>query len=281
MRRIFLTFSIILALAAIIFVTVSSFLAKDPTVSNDTILQVTSGLSIFLPKENTTVSSPLKISGIVNGDGWTGFEGQVGIVKLFDDQENQLALGILTATSDWMHLPTNFETTLWFDYPGDGQGKLVFKNENASGDPERDKSFELPVKLSKSSSEKTTVKAYFLNSQQDPEVSCDKVFPVTRDVPKTTAVAMAALKELIKGPTNQEKIAGFSTGINVGTKVQGLTIENGVAKVDFNDVLDKNVAGSCNVIAIRTEIEETLKQFSSVNSVVISINGNSEDILQP
>jgi len=45
--------------------------------------------------------------------------------------------------------------------------------------------------------------------------------------------------------------------------------------------LQYQVGGSCRVSAIRAQIIETLKQFSTVKNVVISINGRTEDILQP
>ena len=231
-----------------------------------------------MPSE--TIASPLKITGRVNGNGWTGFEGQVGTVKLFDNSGKELAMGILTATEEWMKLPVKFESVLWFDYPEAGAGKLVFYNENASGEPARDKTFEVPVKLSKSSSEKTTFNVYF--SQQDvSSQACEKVFPYTREVPKTQAVATAAMGELVKGPTDFEAYAGIFTSINKGVMVNSLVIENGVAKIDFNEELQKGVAGSCKVIAIRAQIEQTLKQFSTVKEVVISINGKTEGILQP
>lgn len=103
------------------------------------------GIKIFSPKENEIISSPLKITGFVNGDGWTGFEGQVGTVRLLDGTGKQLATGILTATTEWTTLPTYFETVLAFT-PG-WEGSLVFYNENPSGDPARDKTFMLPVTL--------------------------------------------------------------------------------------------------------------------------------------
>jgi spore germination protein GerM len=60
-----------------------------------------------------------------------------------------------------------------------------------------------------------------------------------------------------------------------------LTIEDGVAKVDFNEQLEYEVSGSCRVSAIRAQITETLKQFPTVKEVIISIDGRTEDILQP
>jgi len=237
------------------------------------------GIEITLPTANSVVSSPLKITGMVKGNGWTGFEGQVGTVKLFDESNNELGMGILTASADWMQLPTPFETTIFFDYPGDGNGKLVFYNDNASGEAERDRTFTLPVKLAKSSAEIMEVKVFF--PMEGDNLDCAKVLPLTRVVPKSEGVARVALEELLKGPGGLEKTAGFFTSINEGVVVQAIAINNGVATVDFNQKLQDGVAGSCNVTAIRAQITQTLKQFSTVTSVVISINGKSEDILQP
>lgn len=251
---------------------------QSPTQNNNN--QPPADIEVFSPKAGDAVSSPLKISGIVRGNGWSGFEGQVGIVKLFNSSSKELAMGILTANGEWMQQVINFETVLWFDYPGGGTGKLVFYNENPSGEAERDKTFELPIKLQKSSSEKTTFNIYF-GYPHDLEQSCDLVFPFKREVPKTQSVAKLALEELLRGPSDQEIYAGYVTSINKGVKVQNLVIENGIAKVDFSEELDKNVAGSCRVMAVRSQIEQTLKQFPTVKSVVISINGKTEGILQP
>ena len=240
------------------------------------------GLIVETPKANETVTSPLIVSGYVDGkDRWTGFEGQVGTGQLLDPNRKLLVLGILTATDEnWMQFPTNFSTTLTFSAPATAEGALVFRNENASGLPDYEREFRLPVKFAPSS-ETVKLKAYFSNNNLDPEITCQKVFPVTRELPKTVAVARAALEELLKGPTNEEKSAGYETSINPGVKINSLVIVEGVAKVDFNGALDSGVAGSCRVSVIRLQITETLKQFASVSSVIISVNGNSEEILQP
>lgn len=277
-KKFLIVIIVALIVACVITVMIGFFIAKQiaTKVDNDE----PKGINITLPHVNDTVSSPLKITGSVNGDGWTGFEGQVGTVRLLDSNGNQLALGILTATADWVKLPTPFETTLWFDYPTDGTGTLVFKNENASGELSRDKTFTLPVRLIKSSSEKTTVKAYFTYVKLNP-IYCGAVYPLEREVKKTETPARAALEELLKGPTAKEKNASWSTAINEGVKIQSLTIENGVAKVDFNDQFQAGVAGSCRVTAIRAQLEQTFLQFPTVKSVVISVNGNTGGILQP
>ncbi|TSC84005.1 MAG: hypothetical protein G01um101413_808 [Parcubacteria group bacterium Gr01-1014_13] len=238
------------------------------------------GLFVNTPKANAVVSSPLVVSGHVDGKNrWTGFEGQVGTVQLLDGNGKMVTMGILTATTDWMKFPTNFSTSLNFANPKTSVGTLVFKNENASGLPNYEREFRLPVKFSTSS--QTVVRAYFVNNNLDPKMTCEKVFPVTRFLPKTQAVAKAALEELLKGTTDEEMLAGYSTSLNAGVKINSLVIDKGVAKVDFNEALQNGVAGSCRVSVIRLQIINTLKQFKNVSSVVISINGKTEDILQP
>lgn len=103
------------------------------------------GITVDDIRVNDPISSPLTIKGRVSGDGWVGFEGQVGTVRLIDEQNQELATGILTAEGDWMQLPTEFSTILTFTVPSSKKGSLVFKNENASGEPERDHIFILPI----------------------------------------------------------------------------------------------------------------------------------------
>jgi germination protein M len=85
----------------------------------------------------------------------------------------------------------------------------------------------------------------------------------------------------LKGATRTEREAGYVTAIPSGVKINSLSIKNGVAKVDFNKELEPG-GGSCAVAAIRAQIEATLRQFSTVKSVALSIDGKSGgEILQP
>jgi len=127
----------------------------------------------------------------------------------------------------------------------------------------------------------TSIKVFFGNSELNKEADCNKVFPTERIIVKTEGIARAALEELLKGPTLQEEQEEFFTNINPGVHIQSLIIENKTAKADFDQQLEFQVGGSCRVTAIRAEITETLKQFETVENVIISINGRIEDILQP
>ena len=130
--------------------------------------------------------------------------------------------------------------------------------------------------------EKTmTVKIFFGNIKEDPEVlNCQKVYSVERQVLENKAM-IQALEELLKGPTLEEQEKGYLTNINFGVNINSLIVENNIAKVDFDEQLEYQVGGSCRVMAIRSQITGTLVQFPEINDVIISINGHTEDILQP
>jgi len=229
------------------------------------------------PQPNETVQSPLEIKGEARG--YWFFEADFP-VKLYDENGRLLGIAIARTLSEWMtedFVP--FEAVLEFEVPETDKGILILEKDNPSGLPENADELRVPVRFK--SAETIKVKVYFNNDKMDPEFSCNKVFPVEREVPKTQAVARAALEELLKGATEEEKNQGFFTSINSGVKIQSLSIKDGVAKVDFDEQLEFQVGGSCRVAAIRAQITQTLKQFPTVDNVIISINGRTEDILQP
>ncbi|MFZ2190325.1 MAG: GerMN domain-containing protein [Candidatus Magasanikiibacteriota bacterium] len=129
---------------------------------------------------------------------------------------------------------------------------------------------------------KMIISVSFPNKIFDPNmIDCSKVFTTERSIIKTPAVGRAALEELFKGPTELEKKAGYFTTIPDGVKIQKLSIVDGVARVDLSKELEYQVGGSCRIGSIIAEITETLKQFSTVQKVIISVDGRTEDILQP
>ncbi|MCU0523122.1 MAG: GerMN domain-containing protein, partial [Anaerolineae bacterium] len=59
-----------------------------------------------------------------------------------------------------------------------------------------------------------------------------------------------------------------------------LTITNGVARADFSIELNAHAGGAEQVVHIRQQIEATLRQFATVNSVIITVNGQPA-LLEP
>lgn len=224
------------------------------------------------------IESPVTIIGEARGS-WF-FEASFPI-KIYGSNGQLLGSTIAQATDDWMtDKMVPFTAELKFNTGTSTSGTLVFEKDNPSGLPENANELSMPVNFS-TSTDKMQVKVFFMNNIQDPTVSCDKVFPVEREIIRTQAVARASLDELLNGVLAEETQKGFSTSINPNVKILSLRIENGIARVDFNDQLEKGVGGSCRVLAIRSQIIETLKQFNTVSDVIISINGRTEDILQP
>ncbi|MBS3903148.1 MAG: GerMN domain-containing protein [Anaplasmataceae bacterium] len=236
------------------------------------------------PQPGDVVSSPLFIMGEARGP-WF-FEASFP-ARLEDDLGNLLGEVPATASGEWMteeFVP--FSAELEFSEPKTATGKLILQKDNPSGLPEHDDALWIPVRFQgseKAGSETTKLKVFFSSDDLSGEgnVDCEKIFAVERVVPKTTAVAKAALEELLKGPTAGEKKNGYHTSLNSGITLQSIIIQNGVAKADFSKELNAGVAGSCRVGTIRAQIEKTLLQFSTINKVEISVNGETETILQP
>lgn len=138
----------------------------------------------------------------------------------------------------------------------------------------------LPIRFASIDAQEVSV--YFNNQQKDPNSSlCEMTYPVKRRVARNSETPAEAVRELLRGPSALEGGMGYMTALHPMTQLVGLSIKKGVAHADFNDALQLGVAGSCRVGAIRSQIENTLKQFPEVKSVIISVNGRSEDVLQP
>ncbi|MFA5126586.1 MAG: GerMN domain-containing protein [Patescibacteria group bacterium] len=235
-------------------------------------------IKVEAPLAGSTVTSPLIITGQARGT-WF-FEGSFPVV-LYDANNNIVAQGIATSSEDWMttdFIP--FQTIIYYNRPALPTGKIVLKKDNPSGLAEKDDQLVWPIVFDQKN---MTVKVFFTTAKtgSEPDFDCKYVMAVNKQVPQSPGVARAALEELLKGPTSQDRQLGFGTAINPNVKIQKLTIVDTVASVDFNEQLEYQVGGSCRVAAIIAQIEETLKQFATVKQVLISIDGRTADILQP
>lgn len=100
-------------------------------------------------EKGQTLESPIKIT--VNSEGkWGGFEGELGTIELFDDNNNTIGLCILSTTENWMvQGPVNYYCDLVYHAGSSGNGRMVIKNNNPTGEVEHDKSFVIPIKYVK------------------------------------------------------------------------------------------------------------------------------------
>lgn len=239
-------------------------------------------IRVTAPTANQTITSPVTLRGEARGNWY--FEASFP-VRIVDDNGKVLAERPVQADGEWM--TTNFvafEESITFDRPSTSTGVIIFMKDNPSGLQENYAEYRVPVRFGNVQTPTTlTMKTYFSNSSllENGQDDCATVFPVERTVQYTTGTARAAIQELLKGPTTAERARGYTTSLNTNVEIKSLTIENGVARIDFNNRLQESVGGSCRVAGIRAQITETLKQFPSVRSVEISVDGRTEDILQP
>ncbi|WP_027364918.1 Gmad2 immunoglobulin-like domain-containing protein [Desulfotruncus alcoholivorax] len=87
-----------------------------------------------------------------------------------------------------------------------------------------------------------------------------------RSIPYTKNVASAAMTELIR---DKKSI------LAPGTKVLGITIENGLATVNFNDnVLETNTGSAGEALGIQS-IVNTLTELPNIEKVAFQVNGKT------
>ena len=130
-----------------------------------------------------------------------------------------------------------------------------------------------------------TVKVFFHNEKLNPEMrDCNKTFPTNRTISKTTAPARAALDELFKGVTDEEKGKGFwsfdresTTGI-----VKSLNVKNKAAYLNFSKRAFEtlgNATTSCGG-GFLAMVENTLTQFPTIKKVYYAVEGNTNDFYE-
>jgi spore germination protein GerM len=122
------------------------------------------------------------------------------------------------------------------------------------------------------STETMIVRAYFVLGGEPGSAG---LVPVLRVVPKTAAVATAAMDQLLAGPTSAE--AGdrtVTTAVPGGTDLLGLTIKDGVATVDMSTEFDSG-GGTASMQYRLAQVVYTLTQFPTVKSVLFQVEGKT------
>ena len=105
---------------------------------------------------------------------------------------------------------------------------------------------------------------------------------VPRRVSAELPLAEAVLRELLKGPTAAERRQGLASLIPEGAALRSVSVsDTGVARADFSEGLQQGIGGSMRVLGIRQQIETTLMAIPGITSAILSVEGETEGILQP
>ena len=123
------------------------------------------------------------------------------------------------------------------------------------------------------------VTLYFTNRAVLEVSDCSAVLPTTRVIPKTSAVADAALRELFGGVTERERAQGLTSSFDVFERTllssyKGISIAYGVATVKFDAAAMAYLNGAaCMQMSVKAPMERTLLQFPSIKKVQYSVDG--------
>jgi hypothetical protein len=117
----------------------------------------------------------------------------------------------------------------------------------------------------------TIVRAYFVLGSL---TGNEGLVPVLREVPETRGVAVAAMRELLRGPEGAELEGSpaMYSAIPEGSRLLGVDIDGSTATVDLNGTFASG-GGSAGTLARLGQVVYTLTQFSSVDTVRFRIDG--------
>jgi germination protein M len=101
----------------------------------------------------------------------------------------------------------------------------------------------------------------------------EELVSVRRTHEATPRVATAAIEELLEGPTQEERAAGFTSAIPAGTRLLGISIKDGVATIDLTSEYQSG-GGSLSMQVRLGQVVYTLTQFPTVKTVSFRLDGN-------
>ena len=233
----------------------------------DTICDARNFICVDDSVEGTLLASPF----IVKGTG-LAFESTINW-RLLDGNGGIVEKGFVTADAPDIGQAGAFEIRAFIlQVPRTSTGTLeVLEYSAKDGEPIH--VVRIPVRLPT-----TSMKTKFYMSAGS-DTDCSEVTPIEMDVVRSGLPVETALRTLLAiGPTMSSK----RTAIPNDTRLVSIKVSGGTATVVFSPELGNYGGGSCNVQAIRAQIESTLKQFPSVRTVIISQQGKTpEESLQP
>ena len=104
------------------------------------------------------------------------------------------------------------------------------------------------------------------------------LFVSYRTSAETPRVGTAALEALLEGPDSFEEGYGLRTAIPDGTQLLGLSIDDGIARVDLTSEFETG-GGSASMQTRLAQVVYTITQFPTVEGVAFSLDGEPIDVL--
>jgi spore germination protein GerM len=96
--------------------------------------------------------------------------------------------------------------------------------------------------------------------------------PAAVAVPATPDLAADAIRALIAGPTVAQRAAGLSSEVPTDTRLLGLSIDDGLARIDFSEEFEVG-GGTFTMTARLAQVVYTLTEFSTIDQVEFWLEG--------
>lgn len=118
------------------------------------------------------------------------------------------------------------------------------------------------------------IAVYFLLDELEADAGGPFLVPVFREAREGSDMALSAMEALVEGPDNgeMEAIPSISSAIPEGTSIRGVTVEEGLARVDLSDEFDDG-GGSFSMFARLAQVVFTLTRIEEVDQVEFLIEG--------
>jgi spore germination protein GerM len=124
--------------------------------------------------------------------------------------------------------------------------------------------------LAPAGADTTSVALFFTRNQA--------VEQVMRQVPKVARIGAVAMQALLAGPNDADRQAGLGTAIPAGTALNGLTITDGIARVDLTRSFEAGGSGAALRLRL-AKVTCTLDAFPTVTGVRFAFDGQLSAVL--
>jgi hypothetical protein len=241
----------------------------------------TPNIDVRVPAALDEITSPVRLRGVS-----TAFEANVSVEVRQDSSSVAIGQGFVMGGSNGDMGP--FDGALVFSVPSTNDGIVILSTRSMEDGRMWEASVVrvhfavtspcggLPAPDSPTSEERAVSVFFTCGSDVD---AAPLAF--TRIVPRTPGVLQAALEHLLAGPTDAELAAGLTSWFSAATAgfVHSVNIaENGAAVVDFGDLrpVIPNASASAGSQLLLSQLDATVFQFPTVESVVYRIDGDCE-----
>lgn len=232
-----------------------------------------SNIIVSAPLSNQVVTSPVEIFGRARA-----FEGFV-LFRVRDARNNIIAtssIEIGIGASEW----GAYSKSLAYPPPPTPTGFVEIYTQGT-----RDGSVQDLIRLSVKFTDyrDPVMNLYFSNIIEDPELlNCDVVYSVKRAIPFSNNILGGVLGMLFSGLTEEEVEQGFVNNLpEDSVQILNMVLATSTLTLNFNQALQAGVSGACRTVAIRAQLTQTMLQFNGIDEVVILVDGEVDDILQP